>query len=58
MPISMNPRVHYVTQSGLWDCPFLGPLTDKAIARYQRKGKPQRKVTKLTHKQLLAKLLV
>jgi hypothetical protein len=34
--ISLNPHYHYVTQSGLFDNPVTGPLTDARIAFYQR----------------------
>jgi hypothetical protein len=34
--VSLNPKHHYVTQSGLFDNPITGPLTDKRIEFYQR----------------------
>ena len=36
--ISMNPSARYTTQSGIYTSMFTGPLTDRAIARYRKKG--------------------
>lgn len=36
--ISMSPSARYVTQSGVYDCPRLGPLTDRKISKYQKLG--------------------
>jgi hypothetical protein len=38
MNLSMDPGVHYVTQSALFTSPLKGPLTDRRIAYYQRRG--------------------
>ena len=38
MSISMQASAHYVTQSSIYDCPKLGRLTDRAIARYRKLG--------------------
>jgi topoisomerase IA-like protein len=37
--IRMERGAKYVTQSAMWDVPRLGPLTDRAIERYQRQGR-------------------
>lgn len=34
----MNPRHHYVTQSSVYTNQYCGPLTDKAIEKWQKKG--------------------
>lgn len=38
MPISMQWSARYVTQQSIYDCPLLGPLTDRRIAKYQKQG--------------------
>lgn len=38
MPISMNPAARYVGQASIYQSPMLGPLTDKAIAKYEEAG--------------------
>jgi hypothetical protein len=38
MSISMHQAAHYVTQSSIYDCPKLGRLTDRAIAKYKKLG--------------------
>lgn len=39
MPISMDESARYVTQSGFYKSAMvLGPLTDRAIERYRKKG--------------------
>lgn len=39
MPISMSSRANYVTQSSIWSNQFLGPLTNRKIAKYQKEGR-------------------
>ena len=34
----MDTGAHYVTQSGFYDCPKLGRLTNRRIAKYQKQG--------------------
>ena len=38
MPISMKESARYVTQQSIYDCPLLGPLTNRRIAKYQKQG--------------------
>lgn len=38
MSLSMSLSARYVTQSSIYDCPRLGPLTNKRIAKYQKQG--------------------
>lgn len=38
MAITMSSSARYVTQSSIYDCPMLGPLTSKRIAKYQKRG--------------------
>ena len=38
--ISMSPDVFYKTQRGCWSTHVTGLLTDRAIARYQKKKVP------------------
>lgn len=38
MPISMSSEARYVTQSGLFSSPMLGPLTSKRIEQYRKLG--------------------
>ena len=35
----MSRSARYVTQSGLYDCPVLGPLTNRKINAYQNAGR-------------------
>lgn len=37
--ISMRQDARYVTQSGLYDCPLLGKLTNRRISKYQKAGR-------------------
>jgi len=39
MPISMSSNARYVTQQSIYDCPLLGPLTNRRIAKYQKAGR-------------------
>ena len=39
MPITLDERVRYTTQSRIWDTHILGPLTNAAIKRYHHLGK-------------------
>jgi hypothetical protein len=34
----MSTKAHYVTQSSIYDCPMLGPLTDRRIEKYRARG--------------------
>lgn len=38
MPVSMSLSARYVTQSSVYSSPFTGPLTDRRIAYYQKRG--------------------
>ena len=61
MPISMSRSARYVTQASIYNCPMLGPLTDRKIQKYQKEGRLPGKVSAdqrpKRRKDTLAKLL-
>ncbi len=56
--ISMSRDARYVTQSNVWGSHILGPLTDRAIARYRgwTRPKPARRPKSTSLSQLLKEL--
>ena len=56
--ISMSTDARYVTQSNVWGSHILGPLTDRAIARYRgwTRPKPARRPKFTSLSQLLKEL--
>ncbi len=63
MPISMSTHAHYVTQSSVYSCHILGPLTDRRITQLYKEKHPvavkakKKRSKQLTADQLLTKLL-